>query len=239
MWWDGGWAGDNLITSIITPDIAPREPSARRGFRSYPAGSGCPRAFEQSTHPSWHPDVSAIGRGVTDCKDMHVVYRKGGGMLAGAVVTDPYICPIYIPITCQELRILLGIVVKLRLMGYGWHNRGAMERWWDGVGEIAIYLCVCPIYKLVALYWEVVSVGIGWGINMPPRHHNGDDTNSGETNGSANSGIQELANLISGLVNQLTQANQSLAQNRGGANPPTCTFKHFNSCNPQKFTGAE
>ncbi|KAD6795873.1 hypothetical protein E3N88_06769 [Mikania micrantha] len=27
---------------------------------------GCPRAFEQSTHPSWHPDVSAIGRGVTD-----------------------------------------------------------------------------------------------------------------------------------------------------------------------------
>ncbi|KAD5802911.1 hypothetical protein E3N88_14271 [Mikania micrantha] len=25
----------------------------------------CPRAFEQSTHPSWHPDVSAIGRGVT------------------------------------------------------------------------------------------------------------------------------------------------------------------------------
>ncbi|KAD5318088.1 hypothetical protein E3N88_18034 [Mikania micrantha] len=26
----------------------------------------CPRAFEQSTHPSWHPDVSTIGRGVTD-----------------------------------------------------------------------------------------------------------------------------------------------------------------------------
>ncbi|KAD4384796.1 hypothetical protein E3N88_24964 [Mikania micrantha] len=25
----------------------------------------CPRAFKQSTHPSWHPDVSAIGRGVT------------------------------------------------------------------------------------------------------------------------------------------------------------------------------
>ncbi|KAD7117569.1 hypothetical protein E3N88_04837 [Mikania micrantha] len=26
----------------------------------------CPRAFEQSTHPSWHPDDSAVGRGVTD-----------------------------------------------------------------------------------------------------------------------------------------------------------------------------
>ncbi|KAD7116798.1 hypothetical protein E3N88_04066 [Mikania micrantha] len=27
---------------------------------------GCPRAFEQSTHPSWHPNDSAAGRGVTD-----------------------------------------------------------------------------------------------------------------------------------------------------------------------------
>ncbi|KAL8261054.1 hypothetical protein R6Q59_025103 [Mikania micrantha] len=77
---------------------------------------------------------------------------------------------------------------------------------------------------------------------MPPRRHNEDDTNTNNgdaSNNNANSGMQELANLISGLVNQLTQANQSLTQNRGGANQPTCTFKHFNSCNPLKFTGAE
>ena len=74
---------------------------------------------------------------------------------------------------------------------------------------------------------------------MPPRRHNGDDTNSEDANGNANSGMQELANLITGLVNQLTQANQTLNQNRGGANLPTCTFKHFNSCNPLKFTGSE
>ncbi|KAD5508010.1 hypothetical protein E3N88_15713 [Mikania micrantha] len=52
MWWDGAWAGasfsfiyhvqcNNLIIPIITHDIAPREPSARRGLRSNPAGSGC------------------------------------------------------------------------------------------------------------------------------------------------------------------------------------------------------
>ncbi|KAD4180428.1 hypothetical protein E3N88_29019 [Mikania micrantha] len=51
MWWDGGWAGgvshlyimcnvNNLIIPIITHDIAPREPSARRGLLSNPAGSG-------------------------------------------------------------------------------------------------------------------------------------------------------------------------------------------------------
>ncbi|KAD2393250.1 hypothetical protein E3N88_40227 [Mikania micrantha] len=31
---------NNLINPIITPDIAPREPSARRGLRSNPAGPG-------------------------------------------------------------------------------------------------------------------------------------------------------------------------------------------------------
>ncbi|KAL8256011.1 hypothetical protein R6Q59_031078 [Mikania micrantha] len=57
---------------------------------------------------------------------------------------------------------------------------------------------------------------------MPPRRHNEDDTNNnadGANNGNANSGMQELATLITGLVNQLTQANQTLNQNRGGANP--------------------
>ncbi|KAD7478287.1 hypothetical protein E3N88_01423 [Mikania micrantha] len=34
---------NNLIKSIITHDIAPREPSARRDNRSYPTGSGCDR----------------------------------------------------------------------------------------------------------------------------------------------------------------------------------------------------
>ena len=54
---------------------------------------------------------------------------------------------------------------------------------------------------------------------MPPRRHNGDDTNSEDANGNANFVIQELANLISELVNQLTQAKQNINQNRGGANP--------------------
>ncbi|KAD3640275.1 hypothetical protein E3N88_29498 [Mikania micrantha] len=67
---------------------------------------------------------------------------------------------------------------------------------------------------------------------MPPRRHNGDDTNSEDANGNANYGIQEFANLISGLVTQLTQANRNL-------NTPVCTFKHFNSCNQLKFTGSE
>ncbi|KAD6796015.1 hypothetical protein E3N88_06911 [Mikania micrantha] len=49
---------------------------------------------------------------------------------------------------------------------------------------------------------------------MPPRRHNGDDTNSEEANSNANPGMQELANLITGLVNQLTQANQNINQNR-------------------------
>ncbi|KAL8266439.1 hypothetical protein R6Q59_003783, partial [Mikania micrantha] len=54
--------------------------------------------------------------------------------------------------------------------------------------------------------------------NMPPRRHNEDDSNSGDANnGNANSGIQELATLITGLVNQLTQANQNINQNRGGS----------------------
>ncbi|KAD0299844.1 hypothetical protein E3N88_44490 [Mikania micrantha] len=38
----------------------------RRGWERGEVGrAGCPRAYEQSTHPSWHPDVSAIGWGVT------------------------------------------------------------------------------------------------------------------------------------------------------------------------------
>ncbi|KAD4386102.1 hypothetical protein E3N88_26271 [Mikania micrantha] len=35
---------NNLIITIITHDIAPREPSARRDNRSYSAGSGCDTA---------------------------------------------------------------------------------------------------------------------------------------------------------------------------------------------------
>ncbi|KAD5318131.1 hypothetical protein E3N88_18077 [Mikania micrantha] len=77
---------------------------------------------------------------------------------------------------------------------------------------------------------------------MPPRRHNEGDTNINNedaNNSNANSGMQELATLIIGLVNQLTQANQTLNQNRGVANPPICTFKHLNSCYPHKFTGSE
>ncbi|KAI3760698.1 hypothetical protein L1987_51096 [Smallanthus sonchifolius] len=56
----------------------------------------------------------------------------------------------------------------------------------------------------------------------------------------------DLAALLTQLVNQLTQANNNnggtnnIANNGGGgANPPPCTFKHFNSCNPVKFYGTE
>ncbi|KAD2393235.1 hypothetical protein E3N88_40212 [Mikania micrantha] len=66
-----------------------------------------------------------------------------------------------------------------------------------------------------------------------------DDKNNDGANGNANNSFQELANLISGLVTQLNQANQTLNQNRGVANPPVCTFKHFNSRNPLKFMGSE
>ncbi|KAI3812412.1 hypothetical protein L1987_17120 [Smallanthus sonchifolius] len=65
---------------------------------------------------------------------------------------------------------------------------------------------------------------------MPPRHTN-----------SSNSNV-DLAALLTQLVGQIIQANNngngSNTQGKG-ANPPYCTFKHFNSCNPTKFFGTE
>ncbi|KAD3069028.1 hypothetical protein E3N88_36908 [Mikania micrantha] len=81
--------------------------------------------------------------------------------------------------------------------------------------------------------------------------NNTNDTNTNINNtNNTNPTIQELAQIISQqvavvlptLVTQLNQAaNVNPAQNNGnggGANP-TCTFKHFNSCNPTKFIDSE
>ncbi|KAI3666339.1 hypothetical protein L1987_27530 [Smallanthus sonchifolius] len=90
---------------------------------------------------------------------------------------------------------------------------------------------------------------------MPPRRNinrnntdnanNSTNTNTGNANNNNNT---DLAALLTQLVSQLTQANNNNNGNAsgsantgggGGANPPQCTFKHFNSCNPLKFYGTE
>ncbi|KAI3815442.1 hypothetical protein L1987_15109 [Smallanthus sonchifolius] len=72
---------------------------------------------------------------------------------------------------------------------------------------------------------------------MPPRRDNSNNSNN-----------TDLAALLTQLVNQITQANNNTNGHAsgsantgggGGANPPQCTFKHFNSCNPLKFYGSE
>ncbi|KAI3686867.1 hypothetical protein L1987_80556 [Smallanthus sonchifolius] len=67
---------------------------------------------------------------------------------------------------------------------------------------------------------------------MPPRRANSSTSNP------------DLATLFAQLVGQMTQANNNSdrfhnIQGNGGTNPPQCTFKHFNSCNPIKFFGTE
>ncbi|KAI3683188.1 hypothetical protein L1987_83688 [Smallanthus sonchifolius] len=67
---------------------------------------------------------------------------------------------------------------------------------------------------------------------MPPRRANSSTSNP------------DLATLLAQLVGQMTQANNNSdgshnIQGNGGTNPPQCTFKHFNSCNPTKFFGTE
>ncbi|KAI3717465.1 hypothetical protein L1987_69102 [Smallanthus sonchifolius] len=54
----------------------------------------------------------------------------------------------------------------------------------------------------------------------------------------------DIVAILAQLVTQLTQVNGATNGNHGtngggGANPPQCTFKHFNSCNPLKFYGTE
>ncbi|KAI3815589.1 hypothetical protein L1987_15263 [Smallanthus sonchifolius] len=90
---------------------------------------------------------------------------------------------------------------------------------------------------------------------MPPRRNinrnntdnanNSTNTNTGNANNNNNT---DLTALLTQLVTQLTQANNNNNGNAsgsantgggGGANPPQCTFKHFNSCNPLKFYGTE
>ncbi|KAI3806542.1 hypothetical protein L1987_22449 [Smallanthus sonchifolius] len=67
---------------------------------------------------------------------------------------------------------------------------------------------------------------------MPPRRANSSTSNP------------DLATLLAQLVGQMTQANNYSdgshnIQGNSGTNPPHCTFKHFNSCNPTKFFGTE
>ncbi|KAI3811045.1 hypothetical protein L1987_20761 [Smallanthus sonchifolius] len=67
---------------------------------------------------------------------------------------------------------------------------------------------------------------------MPPRRANSSTFNP------------DLATLLAQLVGKMTQANNNSdgshnIQGNGGTNPPQCTFKHFNSCNPTKFFRTE
>ncbi|KAI3762560.1 hypothetical protein L1987_52991 [Smallanthus sonchifolius] len=78
---------------------------------------------------------------------------------------------------------------------------------------------------------------------MPPRRAPATNANT------------DIATILTQLVTQLTQANGATNGNNGGNgsnsgnnggnggnggnNPPQCTFKHFNSCNPLKFYGTE
>ncbi|KAI3815594.1 hypothetical protein L1987_15268 [Smallanthus sonchifolius] len=69
-------------------------------------------------------------------------------------------------------------------------------------------------------------------LKMPPRRANSSPSNP------------DLATLLAQLVGQMTHANNNSdgshnIQGNGGTNPPQCTFKHFNSCNPTKFFGTE
>lgn len=49
---------------------------------------------------------------------------------------------------------------------------------------------------------------------------------------------RQMAAVLPNLVAQLHQQIATPA-NQGGANPPQCTFKHFNTCNPPKYNGSE
>ncbi|KAD4385959.1 hypothetical protein E3N88_26128 [Mikania micrantha] len=82
--------------------------------------------------------------------------------------------------------------------------------------------------------------------NTNTKTNNTNNTNTNNTNPT----IQELAQIISQqvafviptLVTQLNHAantNPSHNYGNGGGANPTCTFKHFNSCNPAKVNGTE
>ncbi|KAI3762555.1 hypothetical protein L1987_52986 [Smallanthus sonchifolius] len=87
------------------------------------------------------------------------------------------------------------------------------------------------------------SLSIPFCLRMPPRRAPATNANT------------DIATILTQLVTQLTQANGATNGNNGGNgsnsgnnggnggnggnNPPQCTFKHFNSCNPLKFYGTE
>ncbi|KAI3776071.1 hypothetical protein L1987_45832 [Smallanthus sonchifolius] len=69
-------------------------------------------------------------------------------------------------------------------------------------------------------------------LGMPPRRATVTNNNT------------DIPTILAQLVTQLTQANGAIngthgTNGGGGANPPQCTFKHFNSCNPLKFYATE
>ena len=50
---------------------------------------------------------------------------------------------------------------------------------------------------------------------------------------------RQMAAVFPTLVTELSANQSNGSANTQGANPPTCTYKHFNSCNPPKFSGSE
>ena len=77
---------------------------------------------------------------------------------------------------------------------------------------------------------------------MPPRRNAANNNNNAEMAALI---AQQMAAVIPNLVAQIHNAipnNNLNAQpqgNNNGGNPPICSYKHFNSCNPQKFHGTE
>lgn len=50
---------------------------------------------------------------------------------------------------------------------------------------------------------------------------------------------RQMAAVIPNMVAQIHQTLNTNQNNQGDTNPPRCTFKHFNSCNPPKYNGSE
>lgn len=50
---------------------------------------------------------------------------------------------------------------------------------------------------------------------------------------------RQMAAVIPNMVAQIHQTLNTNQNNQGNTNPPRCTFKHFNSCNPPKYNGSE
>ncbi|KAD5803314.1 hypothetical protein E3N88_14674 [Mikania micrantha] len=76
---------------------------------------------------------------------------------------------------------------------------------------------------------------------MPPRRNDANNANNTNLNIQELAAViaQQMATVLPGLVNQLTQANRVQNNRNGEVANQICTFKHFNSCHPAKFLGSE